>query len=74
MLLKAVGQQLGTATKEKECRWEMPKGYWKASGQFLKGIVMLLGNGQISATSQWGLVCPGSSMKGIVYLKLSTDS
>jgi hypothetical protein len=25
----------------------MPKGYWKASGQFLKGIGKLLGNGQI---------------------------
>jgi hypothetical protein len=38
MLLKAVGQLLGTAKRVQESRWEMPKGYSKASEQFLKGI------------------------------------
>jgi hypothetical protein len=38
MLLKAVGQPLGTAKRVLESRWEMLKGYWKATGQFLKGI------------------------------------
>jgi hypothetical protein len=38
MLLKAVGQLLGTAKRVKESYWEMPNGYLKASGQFLKGI------------------------------------
>jgi hypothetical protein len=33
MLLKIIGQPLGTA----ESRQEMPKGYWIASGQFLEG-------------------------------------
>jgi hypothetical protein len=32
MLLKAVEQQLGTAKRVQESRWEMPKGYWAASG------------------------------------------
>jgi hypothetical protein len=31
----------------------MPKGYWTASGKFLKGIGKLLGNAQIPATSQY---------------------
>jgi hypothetical protein len=44
MLLKAVGQPLGTAKRVLESRWEMPKGFWKASGQFLKGIGTPLGN------------------------------
>jgi hypothetical protein len=30
-----------------ESRWEMPKGYWKASGKFLKGVGKPLGNAQI---------------------------
>jgi hypothetical protein len=30
----------------------MPKGYWAASGKFLKGIGKPLGNAQIPATSQ----------------------
>jgi hypothetical protein len=30
----------------------MPKGYWAASGKFLRGIGKPLGNAQISATSQ----------------------
>jgi hypothetical protein len=30
----------------------MPKGYWAASGKFLKGVGKLLGNAQIPATSQ----------------------
>jgi hypothetical protein len=47
MLLQAVGQPLGTGKRVKERRWEMPKGYWKASGQFLKGIGKPLGNVQI---------------------------
>jgi hypothetical protein len=38
MLLKAVGQTLGTAKRVLESHWEPPKGYWKASGQFLKGV------------------------------------
>jgi hypothetical protein len=52
MLLKAVGQPLSTAKRVSKSRWEIPKGYWKASGQFLKGIGKLLGNAQISAVSQ----------------------
>jgi hypothetical protein len=31
----------------------MPKGYWAASGKFLKGIGKPLGNVQIPATSQY---------------------
>jgi hypothetical protein len=38
MLLKAVGQLLSTAKKVCKIRWQMPKGYWKSSKQFLKGI------------------------------------
>jgi hypothetical protein len=38
MLLKAVEQLLGTAKRVWESRWEMPKGYWAASGKFLKGV------------------------------------
>jgi hypothetical protein len=30
----------------------MPKGYWKASGKFLKGIGKPLGNAQITAVIQ----------------------
>jgi hypothetical protein len=30
----------------------MPKGYWAASGKFLKGVRKPLGNAQIPATSQ----------------------
>jgi hypothetical protein len=37
MLLKAVGQPLGTAKRVLESPWEMPKDYWKAAGQFYKG-------------------------------------
>ncbi len=37
---------------ERESLWEMPKGYWKASGKFLKGIGKLLGNAQIPAVIQ----------------------
>jgi hypothetical protein len=43
MLLKAVRQLLGTAKRVLESHWEMPKGYWKAAGKFLKGIGKLLG-------------------------------
>jgi hypothetical protein len=42
MLLKPVEQPLGTAKRVKPL--EMSKGYWKASGQFLKGIGKPLGN------------------------------
>jgi hypothetical protein len=52
MLLKASGQPLGTAKRVWESRWEMPKGYWIASGQFVEGIGKPLGNAQISAISQ----------------------
>jgi hypothetical protein len=52
MLLKVIGQPLGTAKMVLESRWEMPKGYCIASGQFLEGIVKLLGNAQIPAISQ----------------------
>jgi hypothetical protein len=45
MLLNAVGQYLGTAKEVEESHWEMLKSYWKASGQFLKGIGKLPGNG-----------------------------
>jgi hypothetical protein len=56
ILLKAVGQPLGTAKRVLESCWEMPKGYWKASGQFLQGIGTPLGNSQIPAelhSSYW---------------------
>ncbi len=47
----------------------MPKGYWKASGQFLKGIGKSLGNTQISAVSQWEEVelpnCPAAIGKNV---------
>ncbi len=52
MLLKVIGQPLGTAKKVLESRWEMPKGYWIASGQFLEGIGKPLGKAQIPAISQ----------------------
>jgi hypothetical protein len=52
MLLKAVGQLLSTAKKEQNSRWEMPKGYWAASGKFLKGIGKPMGNAQIPASNQ----------------------
>ncbi len=54
ILLKVIGQQLGTAKRVfiKKNRWEMPKGYWIASGQFLEGIGKLLGNAQIPRISQ----------------------
>ncbi len=51
-LKKAVGQPLNTAKRVKNSRWEMPKGYWAASGKFLKGIGKPLGNAQLPATSQ----------------------
>jgi hypothetical protein len=47
MLLEAVGYPLSTAIRVKKSRWEMPKGYWKAFGQFLKGIGKPLGNASI---------------------------
>jgi hypothetical protein len=47
MLLKAVGQPLGIAKRVQESQWEMPKAYWKASGQFLKDLGKPLGNAQI---------------------------
>jgi hypothetical protein len=53
MLLKAVGQPLGSANRIQESCWEMPRGYWKISEQFLKGIGKLLGNAPIPAVSQW---------------------
>ncbi len=52
MLLKVIGQLLGTAKRVLESCWEMPKGYWIASGQFLEGIGKPLGNAQIPAISQ----------------------
>jgi hypothetical protein len=52
MVLKAIGQPLGTVNSEQESRWEMPKGYWIASGQFLEGTGTPLGNAQISIFSQ----------------------
>jgi hypothetical protein len=52
MLLKAMGQPLGTAKMVRESRWEMPKGYWIASAQFLESIGKPLGNAQIPSVSQ----------------------
>jgi hypothetical protein len=52
MLLKVIGQLLGTAKRVLESHWEMPKGYWITSGQFLEGIGKPLGNTQILAISQ----------------------
>jgi hypothetical protein len=43
MLLEDIGQPLSTAKRVKNSRWEMPKGYWAASGKFLKGIGKPLG-------------------------------
>jgi hypothetical protein len=34
----------------------MPKGYWKASGQFLKGIGKPLGNAQRLLESLWAIL------------------
>ncbi len=53
MLLKAFGQPLGTAKTVQEIRWEMHKGYWIASGQFLESIGKPLGNAHIPAFSQY---------------------
>jgi hypothetical protein len=52
MLLNIIGQPLGTAKRVLESRWEMPKGYWIASGKFLEGIGNPLGNVQILAIGQ----------------------
>jgi hypothetical protein len=52
MLLKVIGKPLGTAKRLLKSRWEMPKGYGIASGQFLEGIGKTLGNAQIPAVSQ----------------------
>jgi hypothetical protein len=50
MLLKVIGQPLGsTAKRVLKSQWEMPKGYWITSGQFLEGIGKPLGNAQIPA-------------------------
>jgi hypothetical protein len=51
MLFKAVGQPLSTAKRVYASHWKMPKGNWKASGQFLKDIRKPLGNAQIPAVS-----------------------
>jgi hypothetical protein len=58
MLLKAVGLPLSTAIRVKKNRWEIPKGYRKAFGQFLKGIGKPLGNAQIlpSANRRGGTI------------------
>jgi hypothetical protein len=52
MLGKVIGQPLGTAERVLESRWEMPKGYWIDSGQFLESIGKLLRNAQIPAINQ----------------------
>jgi hypothetical protein len=52
MLLKTIGQPLGTAKRVQESRWEIPKGYWKASGKFLESVGKPLGNAQIPTVSQ----------------------
>jgi hypothetical protein len=52
MLLKVIGQLLGTAKRVWESRWEMPKGYWIASGQFLESTGKPLGNAQIPVVNQ----------------------
>jgi hypothetical protein len=41
-----------TAKRVWESRWEMHKGYWIASGQFLEGIGKPLQNAQIPVVSQ----------------------
>jgi hypothetical protein len=51
MLLKAIGQLLGTAKRVFESLWEIPKVFWKASGQFLTCIGKPLENAQIPAVS-----------------------
>jgi hypothetical protein len=38
-LFKAIRLPLGAAKRIKESRWEMLKGYWIASGQFLKVLI-----------------------------------
>ncbi len=52
MLLNVIGQLLGTDKRVLESRWEMPKGYWIASGEFLEDIGKPLGNVRIPAISQ----------------------
>jgi hypothetical protein len=47
MLLKAIGKLLGNVKKVLESHWEMPKGCWIVSGQFLKAIGKLLRNAQV---------------------------
>jgi hypothetical protein len=51
MLLKVIGQPLGTTTRVYKNRREMPNDYWIASGQFLESIGKPLGNAQIPAIS-----------------------
>jgi hypothetical protein len=67
MLLKVVGQPLGTAKRVLESHWEMPKGYCKSSGQFLKGIGKPLGNAQIPPIVQKErrLNCPAAISKNV---------
>jgi hypothetical protein len=38
MLLKVIGQPLGTAKRVLDSRWVLLKGYWKAAGKYLKRI------------------------------------
>jgi hypothetical protein len=52
MLIKAVEQPLGITKRVKESHWEMAKGYWKASGHFIKGTGKPLGNAQMPTVSQ----------------------
>ncbi len=52
MLLKVIGQLLGTAKRVQKSRWEMPKDHLIASGQSVEGIGKPLGNAQITAISQ----------------------
>ncbi len=47
MFFKAIGQPLDSAKQVWESRWEMPKGFRIASGQFLKAVGKPPENAQI---------------------------
>jgi hypothetical protein len=63
MLLKEIGEPLGNAKKVLESDWEMPKGYWIVSGQFLEAIGKLLRNAQVELISKGQMLILGGGDK-----------
>ncbi len=63
MLLKAIGEPLGNAKKVSESHWEMRKGCWIVSGQFLEAIGKLLRNAQVELISKGQMLILGGGVK-----------